>query len=67
VDAINLVLQRHALLGHDYEVPGCLRAPLSWTLQIDTAGAAAISEVDNSIIAILAGFDQRQAFVRQDY
>ncbi|MGI9104607.1 MAG: reverse transcriptase domain-containing protein [Terriglobales bacterium] len=51
---LNLIIEQNAPLGHEYEVVWCLWACLTWTLQISRPAAEAISNIENSIVAILA-------------
>ena len=51
---LNKIAEVNAPAGHEYEVAWCLWAALSWQLQISAVAASAISQLENSVIAILA-------------
>lgn len=51
---INTIIEQNATVGHDYEVSWCLWAALTWSIRIGAKAAAAISGMENSVVAILA-------------
>ncbi len=60
---LNTILEQTAPLGQDYEVSWCLWAALSWSIRLSAKAAAAVSLLDNSVVAILALDSQQQGLV----
>jgi hypothetical protein len=59
-ETLGSVVVRHAQLGHHYEVAWCLWAAIALGLILEAECVAAISKVDNSVVAILALDAQQQ-------
>ncbi len=53
-DVLNLQIEQHAPLGHGSEVAWALWAALALSLNISSAAAAALAEMDDSVVALLA-------------
>jgi len=53
-ETITSIILRHAPLGHHYEVAWSIWAAITLGIPLEPAAVAAISKVDNSVVAILA-------------
>ena len=53
-DMLTAVIVPHAPLGHTYEVAWCIWAAIGIGIVLDPVSVAAISKVENSVVAILA-------------
>ena len=63
---VNVIIEQNAPVAHDYEVSWCLWAALNWSLNLLASVATKLSNVENSIVAILAlDADQRGLFLGQ--
>lgn len=62
---LNTIIEQSASVGHDYEVSWCLWAALCWAVSISRKAAAAISQMENSVVAILALHASQQGLIPQ--
>jgi hypothetical protein len=58
-ETLTAIVTRHAPLGHHYEVAWSIWAAITLGIALEADSQAAISKVDNSVVAILA-LDARQ-------
>jgi hypothetical protein len=58
-ETLTSIIVRHAPLGHHYEIAWSIWAAITLGIDLETVAQAAVSKVDNSVVAILA-LDARQ-------